>query len=95
MPTLSQKIILTGIFEINGRNPGVGLELMICIFKLKKWLVSMLFVSLFVYLLVLLFFSGLKCFYKSNQMVETYTASFMTGLTCVNLCFNIKKLILY
>ena len=54
----------------------------------------MLIVSLFVYLLVLLFLSGLKCFYKSNQMVETYIASFITGLTCVNLCVNIKNTLL-
>ena len=33
--TPNQKIILTGILEISGRNPGVGLDLTICIFRLK------------------------------------------------------------
>ena len=31
----AEKFILAVIFEISDRNPGVGLELMICILKLK------------------------------------------------------------
>ena len=55
---------------------------MICI--KMNWLLSSLLVSFFVYLIVSFFDSGLNCFYKSKQMVETrfyklinYTASFI------------------
>ena len=72
--------------DCSNRSPkiltGVSLDLMICI--KMNWLLSSLFFSFFVYLIVLFFVSGLNCCYKSKQMVETrfyklinYIASFI------------------